>query len=71
MTKIIRICPHCYEQSGDTYEFDAPPPVGAHCDDCGSRLQPRGPLEDDEREGWLGDRDYSEPYEPDFTMEDR
>jgi len=63
MAKIIRICPHCYEQTGDTFEFECTPPVGVACDECGSRLQPHSP-EPYEREGWLGERDYSEPYEP-------
>ena len=62
MAKIIRICPHCYELTGDTYEFNCTPPVGITCEDCGSALQPQPPA-DDEPEGWLYDRDYSEPYE--------
>jgi hypothetical protein len=62
MAKIVRMCPRCYEQTGDTYEFDKAPPVGVACDECGARLQPMPPPEDDGREGWLGDRDYSERY---------
>jgi hypothetical protein len=62
MAKIIR-----HWKTGDTYEFDAPPPVNAHCDDCGSRLLPLDPeLRGYEpNEGWLGNRDYSEPYDYD------
>lgn len=60
--KIVRICPHCFDETGDTFEFDSKPPVGIICDDCGSRLQPMSP-EPYEREGWLGGRDYSEPYD--------
>jgi len=62
MPKHIRICPHCFDTTGDTFEFDTAPPVNTHCDDCGSQLQPHLP-ESDEAEGWLEDRDYSYPYE--------
>ena len=62
MARFIRICPHCYESTGDTYQFETTPPVGVTCEDCGSRLQPYEP-EPFEREGWLGDRNYSEGFD--------
>lgn len=65
MAKIIRHCPACFEKTGDTYEFDTTLPVGLTCEDCGSRLLPLDPELRSENEGWLGDRDYSEPFEDD------
>ena len=38
MTKIVRHCPTCFETTGDTYEFDVSPPVGASCEDCGAAI---------------------------------
>lgn len=67
MAKIIRHCPNCYEKTGDTFEFDCTPPVGAACDDCGSRLLPLDP-QIREREGWLEPRDYHEAYEDEHAL---